>query len=51
MEDVALLHLRHPQYKKMRQVTVNGISHSYESKNELVRLAPATETVYVEALY
>jgi hypothetical protein len=46
-----VLHLRHPQSKKMRQVKVNGTPHSFESQNELVRLAPARETIYVEAFY
>jgi len=46
-----VLHLRHPQYKKMRQVTVNGISHSFESQNELVRIASARAAVHVEAFY
>jgi len=46
-----VLHLRHPQYKKIRHVTVNGASHNFEPQNELVRLAPARETLNVEATY
>lgn len=46
-----VLHLRHPLHKKMLHVTVNGVSHNFEPQNELVRLAPARETLYVEASY
>jgi hypothetical protein len=33
------------RYKKMRRVTVNGVSHGCESQNELVRLAPTNKTL------
>jgi len=39
------------RYKKMRHVTVNGVSHGSESQNDLVRLAPTNKTPYVEAFY
>jgi hypothetical protein len=47
-----VLHLRHPQHKRMRQVRVNGIStQDFDAKNELVRLASAPQSLQVEALY
>ena len=47
-----VLHLRHPQYRKMREVKVNGVStKDFDVKNELVRLASAAQTFHVEALY
>jgi hypothetical protein len=47
-----VLHLRHPQYKRMRQVRVNGVStQDFDAKNELVRLASAPQSLQVEALY
>ena len=47
-----ILHLRHPDGKPMRRVTVNGKPiQDFDAKNELVRLAPAKETLTVEAFY
>ena len=47
-----VLHLRHPQSKKMREVKVNGVStHDFDANKEVVRLISAAETLQVEALY
>jgi hypothetical protein len=47
-----VLHLRHPQHKKMREVRVNGVStQDFDANNELVRLTAAAQTFQVEALY
>ncbi len=47
-----ILHLRHPDGKLMRRVTLNGKPiQDFDAKNELVRLSPAKETLTVEAFY
>ena len=47
-----VLHLRHPQRKLMRRVTVNGAPvQDFDAKNELVRLPQSRETLRVEAFY
>lgn len=46
-----VLHLRHPENKMMRRVTVNGKTHDFEAQNEVVRLASAGGTIVVEAFY
>lgn len=47
-----ILHLRQPDRKPMRLVTVNGASvQDFDAKNEFVRLPQPRETVHVEAFY
>jgi len=47
-----VLHLRHPLRKPMQRVTVNGKpTQDFDAERELVRLAPGTETLKVEAFY
>lgn len=47
-----ILHLRHPERKPMRRVTLNGKPvQDFDAKNELVRLSPAKETLTIEAFY
>jgi hypothetical protein len=47
-----ILHLRHPQHKKMREVRVNGVlTQDFDANNELVRLASNAQTFQVEAVY
>ena len=47
-----ILHLRHPDGKPMRRVTVNGEPiQDFDAKNELVRLATTKEALKVEAFY
>ncbi len=47
-----VVRLRHPDGKRMRAVTVNGVSHEdFDPERECVRVKPASESVIVRALY
>jgi hypothetical protein len=47
-----ILHLRHPDRKPIRRVTVNGAPvRDFDAKNELVPLAYAKQILSVEAFY
>ncbi len=47
-----VLRLRHPEGKPMRTVKVNGNEHAaFDAAKEIVRLAPAQETIHVRADY
>jgi hypothetical protein len=47
-----VLHLRNPQGKQIQRITVNGKpTQDFDPEKEFVRLAPAKETLHVEAFY
>jgi hypothetical protein len=47
-----VIRLRHPQGRRIRAVTVDGVPHTgFDSANDIVRLKPATETLHVKAEY
>jgi hypothetical protein len=47
-----VIRLRHPQGRRIRAVTVNGISHTaFDQTKDIIRLKPATESLHVKAEY
>jgi hypothetical protein len=47
-----IIRLRHPDGKRVRDVTINGVSHEdFDSEKECVRLKPTSEPIIVRAHY
>jgi hypothetical protein len=47
-----VIRLRHPDGKRMRDVTINGVPHrDFDPEKECVRLKPASEPIVVRARY
>lgn len=50
--DALVLRLRHPEEKRMRKVTVNGLeTHDFNSQREIIRLQPTVGCTRVQAYF